>query len=222
MSRVRNPLASSAVGVVRQRNAIKQERRHTNPNSRSVPGDRSGTKINTSSAYGSDRGCAPVSDSVTCRQKRKVNAFSPDSEGHRVCLPEVRPEEWVFQYQHKGDPLGQEQIEVIAQNLLKDLPDTVERDPLSGLLSVKLDKLLAYTLEGVPEAGRALKELNAKQPLGLLILMRQQSAMPSPYSGINSATLYILRLIIAQTQTPMTGRSCQPTSHSVLRHGMHP
>lgn len=75
-----------------------------------------------------------------------------------------------------GDPDSRQQIGVIAQNLHAELPDTVELDPATGLLSVKLDKLVTYTLKGVQEAFQALKELDSRQKLGMHMLMHQQSA----------------------------------------------
>ena len=82
----------------------------------------------------------------------------------------------IFQYQMSGNPEGQQHTGVVAQNLLAQLPNTVQRDPATGLLSVKLDMLVAYTLKGVQEAAKALRELDSRQRLGMHMLMQQQSA----------------------------------------------
>ena len=82
----------------------------------------------------------------------------------------------IFQYQMSNDPDSQHQIGVTAQNLRAALPDTVELDPAAGLLSIKLDKLVIYTLKGVQEAAKALRELDTRQRLGMHMLMQLQSA----------------------------------------------
>lgn len=92
----------------------------------------------------------------------------------------------ICQYQMNDDPSGQLQVGPTAQNLRKQLPDCVQQDPATGLLSVKLDKLVMYTLKGVQEAGEFLKELDARQRLGmslLIIMMQQQFAQHAPQSS---------------------------------------
>lgn len=128
-------------------------------------------------ACGLEREFAPVSNSFGYRQSCKLQAFGRDSEGHQSEWPEVRLEERVdvFQYQHEDDPLGQEQTGLIAQKLSHELPDTVVGNPATGSLSIRLDNLLAYAIKGVQEACSALEELDAKQPMGMSMLMQQQS-----------------------------------------------
>lgn len=82
----------------------------------------------------------------------------------------------IFQYQMSGNPDSQQHTGVVAQNLRSQLPNTVQQDPATGLLSVKLDTLVAYTLKGVQEAAKALRELDSRQRLGMHMLMQQQSA----------------------------------------------
>ena len=77
-------------------------------------------------------------------------------------------------FQWKHDPSGQSIIGVVAQELQKVLPEAVEMDKATSLLSVKLDTLVMYTLKGVQEAHALLKQLNEKQPLGMTLLMNAQ------------------------------------------------
>lgn len=158
-------------------------RRRNKSDIRQLLGDMPGSEIRQSFASGHqgkracglERGFIPASYSFG--QGFKSRALSRDSEGHRSGWPEVRLEDRVnvFQSQHKDDPLGQKQTGDIAQKLFNELPDTVVSDPATGLLLVKLDQLLAYAIKGVQAACSALKELDAKQPTGMSILMQQHS-----------------------------------------------
>lgn len=84
-------------------------------------------------------------------------------------------------FQWRNDPSGQSTIGVLAQQLQEVLPEAVEVDKATSLLSVKLDTLVMYTLKGVQEAHALLKELNDRQPLGMSLLMnaQQQDAQQS-------------------------------------------
>ena len=197
--------ASSAFPNFRQAVAPRHQRRHTTSGSPRIP----------------------LRDRPASRQGCSLKAFNGDSEGHPSRLPEVQLQDPVdvFEYQHKDDPLGQEQTGTIAQNLLKELPDTVVRDPASGLLSVKLDKLLAYTLENVHEAGRALKKLDAKQSLGLSILMHPMMINSQPACAPHkTATKAWHQRIQPLTcvQTLMMSYHCQPVTLAAVCRLMHP
>ena len=99
----------------------------------------------------------------------------------------------IFQYQMTGDPDSRQQIGIIAQNLRAELPDTVGQDPESGLLSVKLDKLVIYTLKGVQEAAKALRELDARHRLGMHMLTAfasaQNASQNSKAGSFNAAVI---------------------------------
>ena len=123
-------------------------------------------------------GSAKVTGTLTARN---IHVMSDEQLKSNISLSEVDAlsalnKVGIFQYQMTGDPDSRQQIGVIAQNLRAELPDTVALDPATGLLSVKLDKLLTYTLKGVQEAFQALKELDSRQRLGMHMLMQQQSA----------------------------------------------
>ncbi len=123
-------------------------------------------------------GSAKVSETLTAKH---IHVMSDERLKSNISLSEVNAlsaldRVGIFQYQMSGDPDSQQQIGVIAQNLRAELPDTVELDPATGLLSVKLDKLVTYTLRGVQEAAKALRELDTRQRLGMHMLMQQQSA----------------------------------------------
>ena len=87
----------------------------------------------------------------------------------------------VYQYQMNQDPQGDKEFGVLAQELRHHLPDTVELDAATGFLKVKLDKLLVHVLKGVQEANEALKHLDAKQPMGMPVMI--QSALVSHESN---------------------------------------
>ena len=117
---------------------------------------------------------------------RLKNNISPLQVNALDALGEVG----LFQYQMNDDPSGQLQVGPTAQNLRKKLPDCVQQDPATGSLLVKLDKLVMYTLKGVQEAGKLLKELDARQRLGmflLIIMMQQQFAQHAPQSSGSSS-----------------------------------
>ncbi|DBB05724.1 TPA: hypothetical protein ACH3X1_012325 [Trebouxia sp. C0004] len=123
-------------------------------------------------------GSAKVSETLTATN---IHVMSDERLKSNISLSEVDAlsaleRVGIFQFQMIGDPDSQQQIGVIAQNLRTDLPDTVELDPATGLLSVKLDKLCTYTLKGVQEAAKALRELDARHRLGMRMLMQLQSA----------------------------------------------
>jgi len=133
-------------------------------------------------------GSAKVSETLTAKH---IHVMSDERLKSNISLSEVNAlsaldRVGIFQYQMSGDPDSQQQIGVIAQNLRAELPDTVELDPATGLLSVKLDKLVTYTLRGVQEAAKALRELDTRHSLGmhmLHMLMEQQSAQNATHNS---------------------------------------
>ena len=130
-------------------------------------------------------GSAKVSETITATH---IHVMSDERLKSNISLSEVDAlsaldRVGIFQYQMSGHPNSQQQIGVIAQNLRAELPDTVEMDPATGLLSVKLDKLLTYTLRGVQEAAKALRELDSRQRLGMHMMMQQQSAQNATHNS---------------------------------------
>ena len=103
----------------------------------------------------------------------------------------------VFEYKLTADPLSQHEIGVVAQNLRKVLPDTVEQDAATGLWGVKLDKLVIYAVKGIQEANTALEELHAKVQnlqIGLSVLMQQQAMHDSsPQHSATSSSISTLQ-----------------------------
>lgn len=211
--------------------ASQHKRRRTKSDIRQTLLGYPGSQISQSSASGKracglERAFTLVSYSFGYRQSCKIPAISLDSEGHRSGWPEVRLEDRVdvFQYQHKDDPLSQEQTGAIAQKLSNELPDTVVRDPATGVLSVKLDKLLAYAITGVQEACSALKELDAKQPIGMSILMQQQSDSTTQKSDTSLAPKHTAPDSDAHSdgeppQPASSAISAPPDASSDLRNG---
>lgn len=123
-------------------------------------------------------GSAKVTETFTAKH---IHVMSDERLKSNISLSEVDAlsaldRVGIFQYQMSDDPDSRQQIGVIAQNLRAELPDTVELDPATGLLSVKLDKLVTYALRGVQEAAKALRDLDARQRVGMHMLMQQQSA----------------------------------------------
>ncbi len=119
----------------------------------------------------------------------------------------------IFRYQLNNDPIDRQHIGVLAQNLQKCLPDAVELDAATGLWSVKLDRLVVYTLKGVQEASTALKALDTRQRLGMAMLMQQQAtqATSAQADSSDAATGHGDKAESANADSPMAAAPSDPS-----------
>ena len=122
------------------------------------------------------RGVVTAAGFNTISDQRVKNNIRPAKSSALASIDQIS----IYNYELKINTAGQQEIGILAQQLQEILPDAVEQDAENGLFRVKLDKLIMYTLKGVQEASQALKRLDAKQPLGMPLLM--QSAHDSTHA----------------------------------------
>ena len=82
---------------------------------------------------------------------------------------------------------GQTAVGVLAQQLQPVLPDAVETDTASGMLSAKADALLMYVAKGLQEAHALLKKLDERQAVGMQLLMHALEYDPDTETKANGS-----------------------------------